>query len=615
MQRLAVRSATVFLALAALASSGVAQRMIACDSSRVLSEIDITTGAKTAIGTISVNAGTTAGLAYDRASQTMYLTSTGNDSLYTLDITTGTATLVGAYGDSAIVMHGLEWDSSTGTLYGESSHNGGLYSISTVTGVATLIGTSGLTGFTNLGFDSANNVMYATNGGTDSLYTMNLGSGAATLVGALNGPTNPNGVAFNSDDGTMYLVDNSTDTLYSINLATGAATVIGSTGTGNLLGLAYIPREPAMPFTITSTCTPNAVYEVTSYPTSSTSAVGFANFRCTGAAGQDQLYQSTWWYRIDNDAREYVFNNGATSGLQPEVIAPKGDRATLNWLNCDGRGFDANLAVQVYTTGPSSGVASECMTVTNNTAAAVTFNVFHYVDYDVCGSAGDSTAFVGTPNQLEVTDSVCAVKTYHLACGYSNYQTTAFATVRGLLANAVVDDLNNSGTPFGPGDMTNAYQWQNVVVGPGQSASFYVGLGCDRQIPCCDVSTIENYCVAKAGTNGLPAWGSNRMYIAGQAELKVEDGFPGSAPIVFLGVPPNGCVPVPPYGSLAINPILTNFFMPPFAANGVSSFCLPIPSDANLCGLTLNMQAFFVDPGAAANIAHTDGCSFTIGSL
>lgn len=127
-------------------------RLIAVDSSRALSEINMTTGAKTPIGTVSSNAGTTAGLTYNGATSTVYLTSTGNDSLYTLDVATGAATLVGAYGDSAIVMHGLEWDSSTSTLYGLSSHNNGLYNINPGTGVASLIGTSALTSFSNLGY-------------------------------------------------------------------------------------------------------------------------------------------------------------------------------------------------------------------------------------------------------------------------------------------------------------------------------------------------------------------------------------------------------------------------------------------------------------------------------
>jgi len=42
----------------------------------------------------------------------------------------------------------------------------------------------------------------------------------------------------------MYLVDNSTDNLYTINMGTGAATLIGSTGSGNLLGLAYVNPVP-----------------------------------------------------------------------------------------------------------------------------------------------------------------------------------------------------------------------------------------------------------------------------------------------------------------------------------------------------------------------------------
>jgi DNA-binding beta-propeller fold protein YncE len=236
---------TFFAAILITASVSDAGMLVAVDSNRNLYEIDMTTGAKTLIGVVSANAATTAGLAYDRATGTIYLTSTGNDSVYELDLATGTATLIGAYGDAAIVMHGLEWDSSTGTLYGVSSHNNGLYSISTTTGAATLIGTSPLTSFTNLGYNSDTGVMYATNSATpENFYSMDLATGTPTLIGPLSGPLNPNGLAYDWDNGLMYMVDNNTDTLYTIDMGTGLATGIGSTGTGNLLGLVYIP-EPA----------------------------------------------------------------------------------------------------------------------------------------------------------------------------------------------------------------------------------------------------------------------------------------------------------------------------------------------------------------------------------
>lgn len=235
------------LALALCAGSAVAAptpgTMYAVDSSRALYTIDMTTGAKTQIGTVSANASTTGGLAYRPDNNTIYLTSTGNDSLYTLDVTTGAATLVGAYGDSTVVMHGLEWDTSTGTMYAVSGGGGNFnaYTVDTSTGAADLLGATGLTSFTNLGYNSLTDTMYATNSNTDSFYSFNRATGAVSLIGALSGPTNPNGLAFNRDNGLMYMICNNTDTLYTINMATGAATAVGSTGSGNLLGLVYVP--------------------------------------------------------------------------------------------------------------------------------------------------------------------------------------------------------------------------------------------------------------------------------------------------------------------------------------------------------------------------------------
>lgn len=234
---------SLFVALStmALAPAALAQRLVAVDSSRVLYDVNPDTGEKIAFGNVSDNAGTTGGLARDEANDIIYLTSTSLDSLFTLDLDTGQATLVGPYGDSAIVMHGLEFDPTTDTLYGVSSHNNGLYDINTSNGSATLIGTSGLSSFTNLGYDSTNDIMWATNSGSDSFYRMDRSNGSTTLIGPLNGSTNPNGVAYRPDNDRLYVVDNSQDNLYWIDRNTGTANVIGSTGSGNLLGLLWIP--------------------------------------------------------------------------------------------------------------------------------------------------------------------------------------------------------------------------------------------------------------------------------------------------------------------------------------------------------------------------------------
>lgn len=231
--------------LLALTASLSAQTLVTIDSARSLSRVDKLTGTRVAFKTATAAAGTTAGLAYDLLTNTLFLSSTSTDSLYTLDVNTGTATLVGAFGDSTIVMHGLEADTSTGLLYGASGGGGNfnLYTIDKTTGVATVVGPLGLTSFTNLVYDPTTNTMFATNSNTDSWYTIDRTTGAATLVGPLNGPTNPNGLAYDPTNNTIYLVCNNTDILYTVDRTTGATTAIGSIGSSNVLGLASIPSS------------------------------------------------------------------------------------------------------------------------------------------------------------------------------------------------------------------------------------------------------------------------------------------------------------------------------------------------------------------------------------
>jgi len=233
----------VFATLGCVASGFSQGRLIAIDSSGAIVELNMATGARTAVSTLSGGGTNVSAIAYDRQSGTMWATTQSNDSLYRLNIDTGVATLVGSFGFDS-VMHGLEYDNSTGILYGMHTQTGTLYTINKTTGAATAVGSHGIVSNTNLGYNLNNGVMYATNSSTDSLYSVNLGTGSMTLIGALGGPTLPNALAFNHDNNTMYLTDTQLDTLLTINLSTGATTTVGSTGGGNLQGLAYVNPVP-----------------------------------------------------------------------------------------------------------------------------------------------------------------------------------------------------------------------------------------------------------------------------------------------------------------------------------------------------------------------------------
>lgn len=241
-------SSLAFAGLLAGASlANYAGRTYSIDSSRGVYQMNLFDGQRTLVGTVTSNASTTAGFAFDRKNGILYLTSTGNDSLYTVNLTTWEATLVGAYGNSALVMHGIEYDNRTGKLYGASSHDGGIYEINKTTGAATLIGVTGLTSFINL-VETGNSNFYCTNSSTDSFYGLDETTGAVSLIGPVSPATNPNGLAYNPHLDKIFMVCNSTDTLYTIDRATGQTTIIGDFSTGNSLGLVYLGAP--MSFTV-----------------------------------------------------------------------------------------------------------------------------------------------------------------------------------------------------------------------------------------------------------------------------------------------------------------------------------------------------------------------------
>jgi hypothetical protein len=375
--------------------------------------------------------------------------------------------------------------------------------------------------------------------------------------------------------------------------------------------------QGGVPFRITSRCSPNVVFGLTAYPPSNTSSLGLQDFRCTGAAGPNQLFQTWWFYRVDADTREFTFHNGATSGLAAPVLDPSGDAATLTWTNCDGRGFDAELRFWVYSTGATSGVLSERMRITNRTAAPLRLNLYSYGDLDVCDSAArDSAAAVmpAAPQQV-VTDPDCTVRAFYLGCASTSYQTGAWPAISDLLTDASRNNLSNTGLPFSPGDWSSAHQWQDVTIGPGESFTAYAALACDFQIPCCTPASIAHHCVARAGTHGFPRWGDHSWAIGGAVELQVVNGLPAARPVMVVGMG-RVCTLLPAFGTLAVSPIDVSFNMPVFDANGVSRLCFTLTNAPVLCGVRFDMQAWFLDPGAPGqHLAHTDGGSFTFGSL
>jgi hypothetical protein len=183
-------------------------------------------------------------------------------------------------------------------------------------------------------------------------------------------------------------------------------------------------------------------------PTVSTGAGATgANFRVNGGGGLDHMFQNWFWYRTDLDTREHAFNNssGTVAGA---------NTATTNFTFST---FSSSVEYTVTDLGIDSGMLRIRNTVTNTGSTTQDINIFNYLDMDVAQTAANDSANGGLA-AITITDGLW--QSVFTGVGADEYQVTTFATLRTQLSNVTVEDFNNTGLPFGPGDFTGGYQWR-----------------------------------------------------------------------------------------------------------------------------------------------------------
>lgn len=180
----------------------------------------------------------------------------------------------------------------------------------------------------------------------------------------------------------------------------------------------------------------------------------------------DHLFNDWWWYRTAGggaaDTREFAIAN-ATSRT------PVGTNQVSYGYNLSG-GLVGELTY-VLTGQPGGGAnavrVDQSWVVRNPNTFDVELSMFHYLDFDLSGTTSD-TAVLITPNErMAIGDPTTQKIADWWGVGAGAYQVTSFATVRGLLTNTAINDMNNTGLPFGPGDWTGVFQWRMIVPAGG----------------------------------------------------------------------------------------------------------------------------------------------------
>jgi hypothetical protein len=212
----------------------------------------------------------------------------------------------------------------------------------------------------------------------------------------------------------------------------------------------------------------SAVFRQQDSVTSSTHVSGYltgADLRVTGAAGTDHCYQTGWWYRLSGDTREYTLANAN--------LALTSWSGNLGVVHYDLPGFEAHVEYEVSEPAPGQGVLLHTLEITNIAGAPMRITVFHYLDYDLgATAAGDSAAITANPDVMRISEG--ATFGEYGGQGADAFLAGAFATVRSELTNSTVSSFASIGLPFGPGDWTAAWQWNEVEIAPGGIKTYTV---------------------------------------------------------------------------------------------------------------------------------------------
>ena len=188
--------------------------------------------------------------------------------------------------------------------------------------------------------------------------------------------------------------------------------------------------------------------------------------------GIDHMYQQWFWYRAGGDQAQHSIDTLVPIGNQVtdtnHFTDPRLDTLDALWRDGLGRfDLELNATLRGATPGSNRSDITEQIRITNNTATALPFTFFQYVDLDLNNTIPDTSVQIINGERAEQVDAPFTVSEAILTPLPSRYEVNFYPNTLAAL-NGGLYNLNNNAGPLGPGDLTWAFQW-DLLIGPGQS--------------------------------------------------------------------------------------------------------------------------------------------------
>lgn len=175
----------------------------------------------------------------------------------------------------------------------------------------------------------------------------------------------------------------------------------------------------------------------------------------------DHLYETGWAYRVLNDSHESFlgFASWADYGSSLSVI---------QWSDVDGRGlFSAKEFAELHGYSPGADV-TQTLEITSLIPDDLVIEIFHMVDIDLQPAAGDDVGALeewGRYRLIRIDDSGGHFAFYASNSDAARYlvKSNGASDVGAVLGDLGITNFDNSGLPFGPGDLTAGYSFPFVI--------------------------------------------------------------------------------------------------------------------------------------------------------
>jgi hypothetical protein len=176
--------------------------------------------------------------------------------------------------------------------------------------------------------------------------------------------------------------------------------------------------------------------------------------------GVEQLYQQWFWYRVGMNAEQSIDTLGT-----PSVSLTSTNQMTSTYT---GAGFTLSVNYLLSgSVGIGSSTINEVITIKNDSGAPLDFHFYQYSDYALGGVEMDTVTMAPTFNDVVVTSGPSRLGETMATPAATRGEVAPWDQTLLKLNDGVPSDLVYVPGAMGPGDITFAFQWDQLIATDG----------------------------------------------------------------------------------------------------------------------------------------------------